>query len=486
MSSASTHPQDPRIIHHGARHGVTGSCHELRLDDEFGVLVDCGLFQGDEARARERSVEGRGDADADPLAIDFPSDHIKALILTHVHIDHCGRLPWLLAAGFNGPIFCSQPSATLLPIMLEDAFKIGVSRNRRLVEAYLGTVRRMLVPVPYGEWRAIGQAGQAALSFRLQPAGHILGSAYVEVQTGAAARGGRRSGTRLLFSGDLGAPYAPILPAPKPAHGADVVVLESTYGDRIHEGRRTRIERLQAIIERALGNGGTLLIPAFALGRTQELLYELEGIIHANRGRRAAKGLPWDDLEIVLDSPLAGRVTEAFGDMKGFWDAEAKERVRRGRRPLTFEQLTPVESHGSHLHTVEYLKHSGRPCIVIAASGMCTGGRIVNYLKALVGDPRTDLLFVGYQAHGTPGRAIQTYGPEGGWVELEGTRYTIRAGVHTISGYSAHADQQNLVGFVSRMRRQPKEVRLVHGDQDARQALAVRLRDALPGTEVVV
>jgi metallo-beta-lactamase family protein len=470
----------PTITHHGAATGVTGSCHELAVGDSASVLIDCGLFQGDEARERRQSpVEGLND---DSLAIDFSIDRVRALVLTHVHIDHCGRIPWLLAAGFRGPIYCSEPSARLLPLMLEDAFKVGISRDRRLVEAYLDTVRARVVSVPYKTWQTVIDEPDGSLAVRFVQAGHILGSAYVQCK----ARSRRLRTSRILFSGDLGAPYAPILPAPRSPYGTDILVTESTYGDRLHQGRRDRRRSLETVIRACLANRGTVLVPAFSLGRTQELLYELEDVIYDNRGTFARDGLPWDELEVVLDSPLAGRITQAFRDLKPYWDAEAKRRVARGRKPLTFDQLTPVDSHSSHLHTVDYLKRTGRPTIVISASGMCTGGRIVNYIKELIGDPRTDILFIGYQARGTPGWAIQTYGPRGGWVDLDGKRHTIRAGVHSISGYSAHADQRNLVNFARRMRKKPRQIRLVHGDKEAKQALAGELAKELPQAEILI
>lgn len=276
--------------------------------------------------------------------------------------------------------------------------------------------------------------GDLGLSVRLQRAGHILGSAYVEcdVRDGEAEE-------RIVFSGDLGAPHSPLLPEPVPPERADRLVIESTYGDRNHEGRATRRHRLQATLERALADGGTVLIPAFSIGRTQELLYEIEWIIHEHG---------WDRLEIVVDSPLAANFTEIYRQLKPFWDAEAQARIRAGRHPLSFEQLTVIDSHQDHLNAVDYLARSGRPCVVLAGSGMCTGGRVVNYLKALLGDACNDVLFVGYQAAGTPGRDILAYGPKGGWIELDGRRYDIRAQVHQLSGYSAHAGQADLVSFV--------------------------------------
>ncbi|MDD2335482.1 MAG: MBL fold metallo-hydrolase [Geobacteraceae bacterium] len=464
----------PKIVHHGALHGVTGSCHELRLSPEDGILVDCGLFQGDDV------PDGCDDRDAEdrfsPL-VDFPIEHIKALVVTHVHLDHVGRIPYLLAAGFKGPIYCSEPSAVLLPLMLEDAVKIGISHDQRLIEGFLDHLKTLLVPLPYGQWRPVAADRAPGLAIRLQPAGHILGSAYVEVSCPTPAGTDSRD-LRVVFSGDLGAPYTPLLPAPRPPYRADLLVLESTYGDRLHEGRQERRHQLQQVIERALQDRGVVLVPAFSIGRTQELLYELEEIIFHCRTRQAAEGMPWDDLEIIVDSPLASRFTEAYRQLQPFWDAEARGRVRAGRHPLSFEQLTTIDSHADHENTVAYLCKTARPCVVIAAGGMCSGGRIVNYLKALLGDSRTDVLFVGYQAAGTPGRNIQEYGPKGGYVVFDGQRYPIRAKIHTISGYSAHADQKNLVDFVRRMRKKPKEIRLVHGEESAKKALSSVLSSA--------
>jgi metallo-beta-lactamase family protein len=438
------------IIHHGGRYQVTGSCHELRLADGSGLLIDCGLPQGKDAGRPE---------------IDFPVALLRALVLTHVHIDHCGRLPYLIAAGFDGPIFCSEPSAILLPEILEDAIRLGITDKEQLIGRLLRQIKGQIRPLPYGQWKQI--EGSAELKIRLQPAGHILGSAFIECD--AETSTGKK---RIVFSGDLGAPYAPLLPAPKAPYRADLLVLESTYGDRLHEGRRDRREKLQRVIEGALTDRGAILVPAFSIGRTQELLYEIEEIIHRNRKRFAAAGLPWQDLEIIVDSPLAGRFTEIYRQLRPFWDAEAQKKLRSGRHPLSFEQLTTVDSHQDHLQVVDYLRRKGRPCVVIAASGMCSGGRIVNYLRALLGDSRTDVLFCGYQAAGTPGREIQQYGPKGGYVRLDGEQVDIRARIHTLGGFSAHADQQNLLNFVSRMRVRPTHIRLVHGEEEARRELA--------------
>jgi metallo-beta-lactamase family protein len=459
----------PTIIHHGGVQGVTGSCHRVQLDARRAMLVDCGLFQGRDIRGEDESEGQR---------IDFSVKDVMALVVTHVHIDHIGRLPHLMGAGFHGPIICSKPSARLLPLVIEDALKLGFTRNKRLIERFLREVDDRVVALDYKQWHTVLDDGSWLVRVKLQRAGHILGSCYVEMDlklrrppkkttysSFSQALGAMQPGThRVVFSGDLGAPNTPLLPAPRAPYRADTLVLESTYGNRRHEDRRTRKQRLKSAVERALANGGTVLIPAFSIGRTQELLYEFETLIHGG-------GEKWRDLDIIVDSPLAARFTRVYRDLKSYWDAEAHRRLRAGRHPLSFENLITVDSHKEHMEMVNHLARTKRPAVVLAASGMASGGRIVNYLKAMIGEPRHDILFVGYQAPGTPGHAIQRYGPEGGWVMLDDQRLDIRAKVETISGYSAHADQKDLVNFVRRMHHWPQQIRLVHGDQQAREAL---------------
>jgi len=451
------------IQHHGAVNGVTGSCHELKVNEHFGILIDCGLFQGAEA-------SGKG-ANESKLEIDFPIEHIKALVVTHVHIDHVGRIPYLLVAGFDGPIYCSEPSAALLPLVLEDAVKIGFTRNRQLVERFLKVLKTKIIALPYSKWHFV----TPNLDIKLKPAGHILGSAYVECKVKSET-----ASTKVIFSGDLGAPYSPLLSAPKAPYGCDVLVIESTYGDKEHENRKVRRKNLQTIIEKAVQDKGVILIPAFSIGRTQELLYELESLIFENRDSQN-KILPWNDIEIVIDSPLAAKFTKVYRELEPYWDKEAQRRVKSGRHPLSFDQLTTIDDHQTHVNTVSYLKKTARTTIVIAASGMCAGGRILNYLKALLGDKRTDILFVGYQAKGTSGHEIQKYGEKGGYTIIDGKKYPIKAQIHTISGYSAHADQKNLIDFVKRMKNKPQEIRIVHGDDKAKQTLKQRYKALLGG-----
>jgi len=502
----------PDIEHHGAKDGVTGSCHQLHMDASHSLLIDCGLFQGNETSSDGRAATGR-------LDIEFSLTTVEALVVTHVHIDHVGRIPYLLAAGYKGPIYCSEPSAKLLPIVLEDAFKLGFSRDQKAVERYLKLVEQRLRPLPYQRWSTLLETEELIARVRLQRAGHILGSAYVEIDLTYPASGVSK---RIVFSGDLGAAHAPLLMPPESPERADILVLESTYGDRLHEGRTSRRQRLEAVIEHALQDQGSVLIPAFSIGRTQELLYELEEIIHSKlqtstdqsslpaderaRGGIESAGAPhshsplsseerarvqgnsdnahgqletdWPKLPIILDSPLATRFTEAYRSLQPYWNQEARERVEGGRNPLAFDNLIMIDSHADHIAVVNHLTQTARPAIVIAGNGMCSGGRIVNYLKAMLHDPRHDVLFVGYQAQGTPGQAIQQYGPKGGYVDLDGERFDIQAKVTSIGGYSAHADQKGLVEFVTGMQQWPTDIRIVHGEQRAKEALAARLRAA--------
>lgn len=455
----------PCIMHHGGADGVTGSCHRLQISPDHAILIDCGLFQGEDLK---------GQSSFERHQIEFPVDDVIALVVTHVHIDHIGRLPYLMAAGFKGPIICTPPSARLLPLVIEDALKIGFTRDRRLIERFLDTVEMHLDPSPYGAWKTLLNDERYKVKVRLQNAGHILGSAYVEIDV----EDERTSlDNRYVFSGDLGPPDTPLLPDPTPLERADVLVLESTYGDRRHEGRRTRRAQLKEMIYRAQREGGSVVIPAFSIGRTQELLYEIETLVHERLHVRQ-EGEKGERPLIIVDSPLAARFTEVYRDLKPWWDSEARERLDQGRHPLSFDGLVTIDSHDDHLAMVERLATTNTWAIVIAASGMVTGGRVVNYLKRLLPDPRHTVLFVGYQAEGTPGRQIQR-AKLGNEVVVDGERIVVNAYFKSISGFSAHADQYDLVGFVKRSVGIVENVRLVHGDSNSQRRLAEKLKTSV-------
>ncbi|HGF4959333.1 MBL fold metallo-hydrolase RNA specificity domain-containing protein [Vibrio parahaemolyticus] len=427
-----------KVLHHGGKDTVTGSCHELQLE-RGSILVDCGLFQGKDA------LLGRQNRS---LTIEFSLTKVKALVLTHAHIDHIGRLPWLLAAGFRGKIYCTRATAELVPLMLADGLKLQLGLGQQQRQHILNLIKQRLVPCDYHNWISI--KGLAYLRF--QPAGHILGSAYLEFKLS--------NNEVVVFSGDLGPSNTPLLPDPIPPVKADYLFIESTYGDKHHECVKSRSTRLLSIIEHALEDGGVIVIPAFSVGRTQELLFDIEQLLYQESLH--------DALPVILDSPLAREVTKTYRRFKKLWGREAKKRVVQHRHPLGFEQCITIETHAEHMRLVNRLASTSEPAIVVAASGMCEGGRVVNYLEALLPDSRNDVLFAGYQAESTLGRQIQD---GANTVEIAGKQIIVKAQIHTISGYSAHADQSDLIRFVEGIHPPPKEVHLIHGERVAKAEL---------------
>ncbi|EPR4991273.1 MBL fold metallo-hydrolase [Vibrio navarrensis] len=433
-----------QILHHGGKDTVTGSCHELRADG-MALLIDCGLFQGKESAQAE---------------LNFSVEHIDALIVTHAHIDHIGRIPWLLAAGFRGPIYCTPASAELIPLMLEDGLKLQLGLNRQQIQQILHAVKQRLRPLGYGKWLTLSAQSntEASLELRFQPAGHILGSAYVEIRLA--------SGEVVVFSGDLGPSNTPLLPDPQPPERADYLLIESTYGNRNHDDVAGRVETLRKIIQRSLADGGTILIPAFSIGRTQELLFDLERLIYEHK--IAA------DLPIILDSPMAQQVTQSYRRFKTLWGEEAKQRLEMHRHPLAFDQCIQISDYRTHQALVNRLASTGDAAIVVAASGMCQGGRIVDYLKALLSDECTDVILAGYQAEGTLGRSIAQGEKH---LCIDGEEVEVKASIHVMSGYSAHADQSELLAFIHGIGQAPQEIHLIHGEPSSKQAFAQVLND---------
>lgn len=437
-----------KLIHHGAHEGVTGSCHQLFWNRKQSLLVDCGIFQGKEALKNPNPE------------INFPIDSIESLLLTHVHIDHVGRVPYLLSAGFEKPIYCSEPSARLLPFVMEDALKIGFTRSRNLIKRFLKHIQKLLRPLPYNSWRSI----DGGVKIRLQPAGHVLGSAVFEVEL--------PTGEMVVFSGDVGSGSNPLLHQPRSPERADLLVLESTYGDKLHQTTEDRQQTLEQVLRKTLHDKGVTIIPAFSLGRTQSLLYEMNGIferVQKSEGHSLMK-----QIDVIVDSPLASRFTQLYEGMQDYWSIESQHLLRTDDQPLVFENLTTVGNHREHRDILDYLADRKLPAIVVAGSGMCTGGRVVNYLKRFIGQPSTDIVFVGYQARGTPGNYISR-GSD--WVRIDGRKYEIAADVHRIHGYSAHGDQADLLSFVSEMKEKPREIRLVHGEYQPKQTFAEKLTE---------
>ncbi|WGY48443.1 MBL fold metallo-hydrolase [Vibrio sp. ABG19] len=430
-----------QLIHHGGKHTVTGSCHELRVDD-LAVLIDCGMFQGQDVQ----------DAEAE-----FDIEPIQALLLTHAHIDHIGRLPWLIALGFSAPIYCTPATAELIPLMLQDGMKLQSDLSAKQREVVLDKIDHLLEPVEYETLFRIESPLGHMLQCQFVPAGHILGSAYVEIQL--------PNQEVIIFSGDLGPSNTPLLPDPVAPMHADYLVLETTYGGSQHDGVEVRAQKLNEIISRSLADGGTILIPAFSVGRTQELLFDIEQLVYQHQIKA--------DLPIILDSPMAQKVTESYRRFKQLWGEEAKQRLEMHRHPLAFDQCVLIEDHRSHLALVNRLASTGEASIVVAASGMCEGGRIVDYLKALLPDERTDVIFAGFQAQGTLGRALMQGDKT---VTIDDEEIVVNAQIHVMSGYSAHADQEDLLNFVHGLDDKPKAVHLIHGEQSAREAFAALLR----------
>jgi metallo-beta-lactamase family protein len=424
-----------KIHYLGAENCVTGSCH-LVQGDRLNIMVDCGLVQG-----RDRAVE----------ETDWPiePDQVDVLILTHAHIDHIGRLPWLIKEGFRGDIICTHPTRALLAPMLKDAMGLS-GLSREAAEKLWRRIDDQAWGFEYGEIFELHQGWK----FSLGRAGHILGSCWVRLMT--------RSGETVIFSGDLGSPGRPLLRDPEVPPPADLLVLESTYGDRLHPPEKDRIAALGAVLAHCLADGGKVLIPVFALGRAQELLYEMDRLF-SDPGYGFKTRPP-----VFVDSPLGLEVTKIYAGLKPFWDKEARDLWARGDHPLDFDGLYAVARHSDH----EKLLGMAGPAVILAGSGMCTGGRILNHLKAGIHRPENDVVFVGYQARGTLGRRIQRAAGQGvGQIEIQGERRRVRAGVHLLDGYSAHADQAALVDWVAAVGDIDMPIKLVHGEPEAQQAL---------------
>jgi metallo-beta-lactamase family protein len=441
----------------------------VTTDDGRRILLDCGMFQG--GRAAERS-------NANPFPFDPKS--VDAVIISHAHIDHCGRLPLLVKAGFTGKIYCTYATADLLPVMLTDSGYIQEKeaewQNRKneragrpLIEP-LYTVKdadavlKYVVPVNYDQIVKPLPETSPDIEFVLNDAGHILGSAIIELWAPDASG----SKTKLVFSGDLGTPGRPLLRDPKLIKKADFVLMESTYGGRFHPPANTGVQRLTDTILRVTARGGNVVIPSFAVGRTQELLYELNKLCDENPAFKERM----KSVSVYVDSPMATTATEVFRRNAQVFDDETRALLMKGDDPLDFEGLkftrTSAESKLLNADTV--------PKVIISASGMCDAGRIRHHLKHNLWRKECAVVFVGYQAEGTLGRSIiegaQT-------VTLFGEEITVNAEIINIEGFSGHADENGLLHWAAGFQMKPRAFFLVHGEAEAKEALARSMAEKL-------
>ncbi len=425
----------------GAVRQVTGAM--TRVDTgRARLLVDCGVSQG-----RDRA----------PNLLEAAAKDADALVLTHGHLDHIGQVPRLLDGGWDNPIYATPATLAIARISLEDS--LGMDRlPDREIDAFLKRFGELSRPLPYG--RTVRIAGA---ELTLHEAGHILGSASAEI---------RSEQSRVVVSGDLGRPDSPLLRDPNTTWASgppvDVVVMESTYGSREHVHSHDDIEReLEAVVKEAIRVSGKVLVPAFAIGRTQTLIWFLNDLVESGR-------IP--AIPVAIDTPMGIAVTKAYSQWRSLFDKEAMERLAVGDDPLDFEQLFQVK-RGKDSARIRDLPG---PMIVIAGSGMVTGGRILGHLREGLPDPTTTVLFVGYQAEGTPGRRIQSAAARGGKVHVDGEEVLVRAKVRTLKGLSAHADRKELLAW---LRHVPdvRRVALHHGDVTAQEDFVRYAEERWPG-----
>lgn len=450
----------------GAAQTVTGSCYLLD-NSKHKVLVDCGMFQGNK-EIKERNYQ---DFIINPGEIDF-------VLLTHAHIDHSGLIPKLVKHGFKGEIITTSPSMDLCEIMLPDSAHIQETEVERKNRKYARAGKKILEPI-YNVTDAINSLKHfrrihyrqllsltPEMTVRFQDAGHILGSAMLEVWV----KDGDKE-IKLVFSGDIGNYHQPLINDPAVIDTADYVIMESTYGNRFHAHRGNNIDLLKQVINEAFAKKGNLIIPAFAIERTQDLLYDLSILI--SRGDVKPAG-------VYIDSPLAISATEIFRLNKDqYFDPETNELMNKGINPLDFPGLTFTRT----AEESKLLNNLRSKNIIIAGSGMCEAGRIKHHLKHHLWKPESTILFVGYQAEGTLGRRIVEGEKQ---LRIHGEEVTVKADIKSIPGFSAHADQPALVEWIKDYKNSPKTVFLVHGEPEATQALKEVIEKETKVNEVII
>lgn len=440
----------------GANRQVTGS--RYCLETAAGkILVDCGMFQ-------ERPYQDRN-----WLPSPIPPQDIQALVLTHVHVDHCGLIPRLVGEGFRGPIYCTRPSVELAEIILRDAARIQTEDARFKKKRHKKEGRRGKHPeialftetevdralplfkgVPYGLPVAVNNA----TTVTFHDAGHILGSAMLEFRVRDA---GRES--LIIFSGDIGQTNKPLIRDPTLFEQADYVVMEATYGNRDHGHNGDVAADLEAIIRETRARGGNLVIPVFAVERAQELIYHLGHLVRGGRIPRT---------DIFLDSPMAVDVTTIFRKYPECFDEETWRLITAHKPPLGFPGLQMAHS----VQESKAINEWKEPCIIMAPSGMCSAGRIKHHLRLNISRADATILFVGYQAHGTLGRQILDGNR---FVRIHGRDWKVKARICQLEGFSGHADRQALLQWIGHLQRPPRHVFLTHGEAEAAAHLAGRI-----------
>jgi len=435
----------------GAAQNVTGSSYAVDVADTT-VLVDCGLYQ-------ERAFRDRNWA-----AFPVPPARIKAVLLTHAHLDHCGLLPKLVREGFRGKVYCTPATADIVRIVLLDSAKIqeedAYNKSKRHAregrqgpypDLPLYTIRDAeaalpwLTPVAYGTPVPVAPGIKAAFF----EAGHILGAAMIKLDLSAAPAVLTAPEARtILFTGDLGRRHLPILRDPALCRSADYVVMESTYGDRVHEATEDIPDALARILNATRQAGGKVAIPAFAVERTQELIYYLSALLRAGKILR---------LPVFIDSPMAIRITEVFNRHKELFDEETKALMGQGNEPYEFPGMTLT----SDVKESKAINKVRGPAVIIAGAGMCNGGRIKHHLVNTISRKENTILFVGYQALGTLGREILDGAKK---VRILGQWYPVRARVEQLHGFSAHADREELLAWLKACAQPPRHIFVTHGE----------------------